>query len=145
LSHRAGFFIGSNVLRDMGSAYVGRSRLDGCVVLVVEDEPLVSLDVVEMLTTEGAQVVCANTARQAIQSIERFKIKAAVLDINLGSHDCTAICQYLWDRKIPFLFHTGYSAPLDGWASVPVVHKPAARDKLTEAVERLCGTQQQAA
>lgn len=84
-------------------------------------------------------------SHEAIQSIERFKVTAAVLDINLGDHDCAAICQYLRQRGIPFLFHTGYSQPLDGWDSIPLVKKPAAPKEMTEAVERLCGSHQQVA
>ena len=114
-------------------------------VLIVEDEPLVSLNLVDLLTAEGAHVVCANRAHEAIQSVERFKVTAAVLDINLGNHDCGAVCQYLRERRIPFLFHTGYSAPLDGWDSVPVVKKPAAPKEMTDAVHRLCGWHQHAA
>lgn len=119
--------------------------LKGCVVLVVEDEPLVSLNLVDLLTAEGAHVVCANRAHQAIQSIERFKVTAAVLDINLGNHDCAAICQYLWERRIPFLFHTGYSAPLEDWGNIPMVKKPASPREMTDAVGRLCGSHQKVA
>ncbi len=124
---------------------MARARLHKCVVLVVEDEPLVSLNLVDLLTAEGAHVVCAKNADEAIQSIERFKVTAAVLDINLGNHDCTAICQYLRDREIPFLFHTGYSTPLDGWSNIPVIKKPATSQQMTDAVERLCGSHQRAA
>jgi CheY-like chemotaxis protein len=113
-------------------------QLKGCVVLVVEDEPLVSLNLVDVLSAAGAHVVCAKRADEAIQSVERLKVTAAVLDINLGDHDCTAICRYLGDRGIPFLFHTGYGAPLDGWSNVPVVRKPATSVEMTAAVGRLC-------
>ena len=121
------------------------AQLAGCVVLVVEDEPLVSLNLVDVLSAAGAHVVCAKKADEAIQSVERFKVTAAVLDINLGDHDCTAICRYLGERRIPFLFHTGYSAPLEGWNTVPVVKKPAAPQEMTEAVERLCAVHRTAA
>lgn len=121
------------------------AQLKGCVVLVVEDEPLVSLNLVDVLSAAGAQVVCAKKAGEAIQSVERFKVTAAVLDINLGDHDCAAICQHLRERGIPFLFHTGYSAPLEGWSTVPVVKKPATSHQMTEAVERLCAAHQTAA
>lgn len=124
---------------------MARAQLTGCVVLVVEDEPLVSLNLADLLTAEGAHVVCTRKACEAIQSIERFKVTAAVLDINLGDHDCTAICQHLRERAIPFLFHTGYSTPLDGWSNVPIVKKPATSQQMTEAVERLCAAHQHAA
>lgn len=112
---------------------------------MVEDEPLVSLNLRNLLTAEGAHVVCAKKSDEAIQSIERFKVTAAVLDINLGNHDCAVICQHLGEGGIPFLFHTGYGTPLDGWSNIPVIKKPATSQQMTEAVERLCGSHQQAA
>jgi CheY-like chemotaxis protein len=127
-----------------GGAVEG-AQLEGCIVLVVEDEPLVSLNLVDVLSAAGAYVVCAKKACEAIQSAERFKVTAAVLDINLGDHDCATICQYLSERGIPFLFHTGYSTPLDGWSNVPVLKKPATSHEMTEAVGRLCGSHQQVA
>lgn len=118
------------------------SSLAGRVVLVVEDEPLVGLDVVEMLTAAGAHAVSANRAGEAIATIDRLRITAAVLDINLGDGDCATICKHLWERGIPFLFHTGYNAPLASWSHVPVVRKPAVPQDMLDAVERLCGSLQ---
>ena len=33
-------------------------------------------------------------------------VKAAVLDMNLGGPDCSALCIELYRRAIPFLFYT---------------------------------------
>ena len=121
------------------------SRLVGSVVMVVEDEPLVGLDLVDMLEAAGAYVVSAKRAGEAISSLDRFEIAAAVLDINLGDHNCSAVCEHLWKRDIPFLFYTGYSPTLGGWDNVPVLQKPAMPQEIVEAVERLCGSRQRAA
>jgi CheY-like chemotaxis protein len=118
------------------------SQLEGRTILV-EDEPLVPLEVVEALTACGACVVSVARVSDAIKSVDIHQISAAVLDIKLGNNDCGAICQYLQDRGIPFLFLTGYSAPLDGFSSVPVVAKPASSRHITGALERLCGLNQQ--
>ncbi|NJO35653.1 MAG: hypothetical protein HC869_23835 [Rhodospirillales bacterium] len=106
---------------------------------------MVGLDLAEVLSAAGAQVVCANSACDAILSVERFKVTAAVLDINLGNHDCAGLCQYLAERGIGFIFYTGYSVPLEGWSNVPVVKKPAARQDIVDAVARLCRSDQEAA
>jgi DNA-binding response OmpR family regulator len=68
------------------------SLLAGRAVLVVEDEPLVGLDVADALTSCGAQVVCVRSAVEALASIDPVELSVAVLDINLGSHDCRPVC-----------------------------------------------------
>jgi DNA-binding response OmpR family regulator len=117
----------------------------GCTVLVVEDEPLVGLDVVDILKAEGAQAVLAKSANEAISALDRVQVTSAVLDINLGNHDCAAVCQCLRERDVPFLFHTGYTAPLGGWEGVPVVRKPTTPQEIVEAVERMCRSRPQQA
>ena len=114
-------------------------------MLVVEDEPLVGIDLVDMLGAAGARVVSAKRANEAIASADRFQVTAAVLDINLGDHDCAAVCAHLEKRGIPFLFYTGYSVPLAGWTQIPVLQKPADPELIVESVERLCGSHQHAA
>jgi DNA-binding response OmpR family regulator len=119
--------------------------LAGCTVLVVEDEVLVGLDVVDMLEAGGAQAVLARSASEAISALDRVKVTAAVLDINLGNHDCAAVYQRLREREVPFLFRTGYAVPLAGWESVTVIRKPTTAQELVEAVERLCRSRPQQA
>ena len=114
-------------------------------MLVVEDEPLVGIDLLDMLGAAGARVVSAKRAAEAIASADRFQVTAAVLDINLGDHDCAAVCAHLSKCNIPFLFYTGYSVPLADWTHVPLLQKPADPKLILEAVERLCGSQQHAA
>ena len=121
------------------------SQLAGLTVLVVEDEPLLALEIAEALTASGAHAVCARRIADAIQAVDLHQISAAVLDINLGTEDCSVLCQHLSRRQIPFVFCTGYLAPPDGWADVPVITKPAERTQIVEAVERLCGSHQEAA
>jgi DNA-binding response OmpR family regulator len=116
------------------------SLLAGRAVLVVEDEPLVGLDVADALTSRGAQVVCVRSAVEALASIDPVELSVAVLDINLGTHDCRPVCQHLSDRGIPFLFHSGYSNTLDGWSDVPLLRKPATPQQIIDAVANLLST-----
>jgi CheY-like chemotaxis protein len=112
---------------------------------VVEDEPLLGLEVVETLTARGAHVVSAGRVADAVRAVGQHQISAAVLDINLGGEDCSVLCQHLSQRQIPFVFYTGYSTPPKGWADVPIITKPAHRTQIGDAVERLCGSHQEAA
>ena len=90
---------------------------------MVEDEPLVGLEIVEALAACGAHVISARR--------------------ELSGEDCLVLCQYLSERQIPFAFYTGYTTSPDGWSNVPIINKPA--HEIVDTVERLCGSHQQAA
>jgi DNA-binding response OmpR family regulator len=120
------------------------ATLDGRVVLVVEDEPLVGLDIAEMLKASGASVVPTRKVADAVAWMDRVEFSAAILDINLGGEDCSAVCQRLSERGIPFLFYTGYAQPPDGWRGIAIIGKPANCRQMIDAVERLCCSRQSA-
>ena len=120
------------------------AQLEGRTILVVEDEPLVGLEMVETLTASGAHVVYACRVAEAIKSVGLCQITAAVLDIKLGGNDCSVLCHHLSQREIPFVFYTGYTTPPDGWSDVPIITKPAQRTQLVDAIKRLCGSPQHA-
>ena len=121
------------------------AQLCGRVILVVEDEPLFGLEVAEILTAQGANVVSSCRSTEALKTVEATDLSAAVLDISLGSEDCSVVCQRLAERGVPFLFYSGYAHGPDGWAEVPVIAKPAHPDQLVDAVARLCRPHVQAA
>jgi CheY-like chemotaxis protein len=80
--------------------------------LVVEDEPLVSLDIVSILEAAGAEVMAAAaTTKEALDVIERTHIDAALLDGNLRGQPVDEIAAALAARNVSFLFVTGYGAP----------------------------------
>ena len=76
---------------------------------MVEDEPLVALDIVAALEGVGAEVVgSAGTAKEALSLIDDTSLDAALLDANLRGHPVDEIAAALAARNIPFLFVTGY-------------------------------------
>jgi DNA-binding response OmpR family regulator len=101
--------------------------LAGRTILVVEDEPLVGLDIADAIRDAGAHVVFSHNVRDALTKAATAEIAAAVLDINVAGEDCSLVCQQLADRGIPFLFHTGHTAipALDRWPNALVVRKPS--------------------
>jgi len=111
--------------------------LAGRFILVVEDEPLVRLDVTGRLQHAGATVVSASGVEKAIVLAEHPMISAGVLDFDLGNADSTPVCWRLVDRGVPFIFYTGriYSA-FRQWPSAPVILKPATHS-LISTVARL--------
>ena len=66
--------------------------LDGKTILIVEDEPLVALDLHAALRAAGASLIAATNAAEALKLIRRNEISAAVVDVNLGGDNCLAVC-----------------------------------------------------
>lgn len=85
-------------------------KLSGKRVLVVEDEPLISIVLTDILETAGCVVLGpAYDVRQALVLISNDSIDCAVLDVNLGSGQTSApVADALEEKKIPFMFATGY-------------------------------------
>ena len=80
------------------------------LVLLVEDEPLIALDVERDLRTAGARVIAAGYLDAALSMTEHPDLSGAVVDLRLGADSAMPICQRLADRKLPFVVHTGYVA-----------------------------------
>ena len=107
--------------------------------MIIEDEPLVALDLHAALSRKGASVISATSAAEAAKLIGYADISAAIVDINLGTQDAAEACRLLAKRGIPFVFHTGqrHAALLAKWPNAPVFPKPARPSDLVEAIAAL--------
>lgn len=81
-------------------------------ILVVEDEPLIALNIQSELSKEGYEVIIdCFTVDQALQIIEKEEPHLVLVDINLNDEktgiDLGEIL--LAENKIPFLYLTSYS------------------------------------
>jgi DNA-binding NtrC family response regulator len=99
--------------------------LAGRCVLIVEDEPLVALDIIQAFEAAGAQVKAARTLAEAKCFVERDGLSAAVLDFGLGDGDADWLCGRLTQRNIPFVLHSGYGHVGEACRSGIVIPKPA--------------------
>src|SRR5262245_44233644 len=98
--------------------------LAGHTLLVVEDEPLICLDITARLQDAGALVYAASQLEKGLTFADRVDLSAGVLDFNLGAVDSSPICRKLVERRIPFLFHTGQmSTAFEQWPAAPVLLK----------------------
>ncbi len=88
------------------------STLAGRIVLVVEDEYFLADDLRQILVQERAHVLGpAPTVAHGLSAIRtEAQIDCAVLDIGLGGDNVFAICAALVERKIPFVFATGFDS-----------------------------------
>lgn len=81
-------------------------------VLIVEDDPIISEDIKDMLTSVNYFVVgTAYDEVDALDLIDRLKPDLVLLDINLnGAFEGFQIAEHInKTRKIPFLYLTSYS------------------------------------
>ena len=58
-------------------------RLSGRTILLVEDEPIIALDIMQTLEDEGAVVVTANSLSGATILVEQDGLSAAIMDFGL--------------------------------------------------------------
>jgi len=78
---------------------------------VVEDEPLVALDLSAGLQEAGAEVAASTgSASEALNLIDSQPLDAALLDGNLNGRPVDDIAAALTRRKVPYAFVTGYGA-----------------------------------
>ena len=114
-------------------------RLAGRLILLVEDEPLVVLDVEKALRGAGARVVSAGYVESGLYTIEHPDLSAAVVDLHLGRSSGETVCRRLRHLRVPFVVYTGYPPVLitSLWPDVPVISKPADTRQIVEALVAL--------
>jgi len=120
---------------------VSARPLIGRLILILEDEPLVALDIDKALRAAGVRLVSAGHLESGLYTTEHPDLSAAVVDLHLGDGSGTSICRRLRHLSVPFIVHTGYPRMLieQQWPDVPVICKPAPPDHIVTAVVRLLG------
>ena len=82
-------------------------------ILIVEDDYLVADQTRRELENCGAVIIGpVPSVDLALDLLESRKIDAAILDINLAGETVYPLADMLSERKIPFVFATGYDASL---------------------------------
>src|SRR5262245_50225186 len=96
------------------------------LVLLVEDEPLIALDIEHHLRQSGARVLAAATLDAAWPIANHPFLSGAIVDLCLGAQSAVPVCRRLADRNVPFVVHTGYeAAPIEReWPTTPIMRKP---------------------
>ena len=114
--------------------------LAGRRFLVVEDEPLIGLDIVAAL--EEAEAVVegpVTTVEEACDLIERLRFDGVLLDANLYGRPVDAIVAALSRRNVPFAFVTGHNSDglPEAFRAIPIVSKPCRAEQIVEASVRM--------
>ena len=108
--------------------------LDGGSIMLVEDEVIVALAVSDSLADLGFSVIGPFTrVSDACRALTENQVDAAILDVNLDGEMVYGLAKMLDDRKIPFVFATGYGSESiePGFEHIPVLQKPIERDMLS--------------
>jgi DNA-binding response OmpR family regulator len=111
--------------------------LRGRSILVVEDEPLIGMNIRAALEDAGAHVTSTTTVRHAIILVEHDGLAAAIMDHALADGDSTALCARLKTSGIPYVSYSGYDPVVGAASDAPFISKPASMDTLLGAVEAL--------
>ena len=85
------------------------AELQGCKVMVVEDEPLEALDYCDRLTEAGAEIVGPfGSVSEALSVVDTQPVDVALLDYALADRNSEELQAALETRDIPFVVLTGY-------------------------------------
>lgn len=85
-----------------------RERLDGACILVVDDSPFIRATVSRELTAHGAQVVCADGAQAALESLQNHEVDIIITDYHMPEIDGIELVRRVRDlrdyQSAPVLF-----------------------------------------
>ena len=114
--------------------------LKGRRVLVVEDEPLIGMDIVASLEDAGVEVIGpVGTIEEACRLIRSSQFDAALVDANLHGRSVGEVAAALAEQGVPFAFATGYDKDglPEGFRDRPILAKPAGPEQVVEMAGRL--------
>jgi CheY-like chemotaxis protein len=108
--------------------------LGGRSILVVEDEPIIALDLINQFENAGAKVLSSAKVADALKLAERPGLAAAVLDYALADGDCSAVAARLRQRGVPFVIYSGFSHVREIWPDAIVISKPAQPQEIIQVL-----------
>lgn len=116
-------------------------QLSGKHILIVEDEPLIALDLAYLVEEQGAVVIgpahSLDEAQELAQAmLSAGRIDGALLDIDLGDNLVWPLATGLHESGIPFAFISARCQRDDRPQTLDhctCIDKPAARDQILRA------------
>jgi len=106
-------------------------------ILIVEDEPLIAMEIAAALQSVRATVRTARTLHDALLLVEEPALSVAIIDLALGEEIAAALCSLLAEQKVPFVIYTGYPDIPAECKPDAVVQKPADPATIVRAVAAL--------
>lgn len=117
--------------------------LEGCRVLVIEDEPLVYLALESILSDLGCEAIgVPSSLDEALDlAASEADLSAALLDVNIWGGVVFPVAEVLRSRGVEVIFCSGMSSDdlPEQWRSAPRLQKPygdaAVRQALTSVLD----------
>ncbi len=107
-------------------------------ILIVEDEPLISMMLEDFLLSLGHRVpaIC-ETVGEALDACAGMTFDLAILDVNLKGESVWPVAARLRQMNIPFVLASGghVDPPPPEFAAVPMIDKPYTIDRVTPAID----------
>jgi CheY-like chemotaxis protein len=112
--------------------------LRGLRILLVEDDPLIRLDLEASLAEFGAIVTAAANVGAALTALAASKLDFAVLDFELGAETSEPIAEAARTRGVPFLYLSGHSEHderFSRWRGTRVLAKPLTTARIARGIQ----------
>ncbi|HTV69469.1 MAG TPA: response regulator [Rhizobiaceae bacterium] len=114
------------------------NALAGFTVLVLEDEFLIAMDVEQICRDHGADnVIIKRGLSELGDHVWSEKFDVALVDLMLAGESTLSFAKVLRERKIPFVFASGYADSetlASDFPGVGFIGKPYSESALIEAI-----------
>jgi DNA-binding response OmpR family regulator len=120
--------------------------LSNKLILLLEDQPLISLDLEECFRDLGIErVLTLQSGREALKWLKTHIPDVVVLDLHLNDGDCRPVLDVLRKHAVPVIIYSGGDLP-DGWEpelfyGCDWVQKPADPERIVELATAKLETQ----
>ncbi len=113
-------------------------------ILIIEDEPLIAMDLAAQIEVlDGRVVGPVSSVSDALTLLDEEAVNAAIVDAKLTDRDITPVGLVLVERGIPFVVHSGGGIPAALKLALPslrLVLKPApARVVIAQLLATMAG------
>ncbi len=110
-------------------------------VLIVEDDPLIAMDLEDELSDRGFVAVCATSIARARALLDGTPTGLAILDMHLGSDTSFAFATELMEQGVPFFFLSGNDASAlpPHLAGCRILTKPVRTEDVVKMIGEIAG------
>jgi CheY-like chemotaxis protein len=110
-------------------------------ILIVEDEPLISMMLEDFLDSLGHRIAgTCESVPEAMARVNEGGFDVAILDVNLKGERIWPVADRLIEMGVPYVLATGghIEPPPAAHAGAPVLSKPFTIDAIEPALDEAC-------